>query len=237
MSHNFFLLKNLHGKRVNDYTLHLGEVKQLRFSGWKGFKLYVRDSCSILNESPIIKGIYSIGGKDGVKSWMDLEYNEELKFLKEKEIKNSLILSSNNLDRKLFKYLGNIIPQGGHLMVSYEGEQIIHTNTIKSLNIGIPPVATALGFLIFQGGFQLIKDWYLAEGGHEGPRKLWGEKAPNDTWAQTFYENTAQQILQFLDRKHNLAHKELQKSAVQRSKEILEITKKFYKGKLELQSY
>ena len=78
MSHNFFLLKNLHGKRVNDYTLHLGEVKQLRFSGWKGFKLYVRDSCSILNESPIIKGIYSIGGKDGVKSWMDLEYNEEL---------------------------------------------------------------------------------------------------------------------------------------------------------------
>ncbi len=38
-------------------------------------------------------------------------------------------------------------------MVSYEGGQIIQTNTIKSLNIGILPVATALGFLIFQGGY------------------------------------------------------------------------------------
>ena len=83
---------------------------------------------------------------------------------------------------------------------------------------------------------QLIKDWYLAEGGHEGPCKLWGEKAPNDTWAQTFYKNTAQQILQFLDRKHNLAHKELQESAIQRSRGILESIKKQYKGKLELQS-
>lgn len=233
---NFVLLKNLHGKRVNGYMLRLEEVKQLRFSGWKGFKLYVRDSCGILSESPVIKGIYSVGGKDGVKSWMDLEYYEELEFLDEKETKDILILSLNGLDRKLFKYLGNIIPPGGHLMVSYEGKQIIHTDTIKSLSIGIPPVATALGFLIFQGGFQLIKDWYLAEGGHEGPRKLWGEKAPNDTWAQTFYKNTAQQILQFLDREHNLAHKELQESAIQRSKEILEIIKKHYKGKLELQS-
>lgn len=233
---NFFLLKNLNGKRVDGYTLHLREVKQLRFSGWKGFKLYVRDSCGFLSGSPVIKGIYSVGGKDGVKAWMDLEYNEELKFLKEKEIKDNLILSSNSLDQKLFKYLGNIIPPGGHLMVSYEGEQIIHTDTIKSLNIGIPPVATALGFLIFQGGFQLIKDWYLSEGGHEGPRKLWGEKAPNDTWAQTFYKNTAQQVVQFLERKHNLAHKELQESAIQRSRGILESIKKQYKGKLELQS-
>jgi len=233
---DFFLLKNLNGKRVNGYTLHLGEVKQLRFSGWKGFKLYVRDSRGFLSGSPVIKGIYSVGGKDGVKAWMDLQYNEELKFLKEKEIKDNLILSSNSLDQKLFKYLGNIIPPGGHLMVSYEGKQIIHTDTIKSLSIGIPPVATALGFLIFQGGFQLIKDWYLAEGGHEGPRKLWGEKAPNDTWAQTFYKNTAQQVVQFLERKHNLAHKELQESAIQRSRGILESIKKHYKGKLELQS-
>ena len=184
--HNFGRLKNLHSKRVNGYTLHLGELKQLRFSGWKGFRLYIRDSSGALSEIPVIKGIYSVGGKDGVKPWMDLEYYEKLYFLAENEIKDSLILSSNRLDRKLFKYLGNIIPLGGHLMVSYEGEQIIHSNTRKSLGIGIPPAVTPLGFLIIQGGFQLIKDWYLSEGGHEGPRKLWGEKAPDDTWAKTF---------------------------------------------------
>ena len=166
-----------------------------------------------------------------MKPWMDIDYYEELEYLKEKETKNSLILSSSSLARKLFKNLGNIIPPGGHLMVSYEGEQIIHTSTAKSLNMGIPPVATALGFLIFQGGFQLIKDWYLSEGGHEGPRKLWGEKAPDDTWAKTFYEKTALQIHKYLERIENLAHKELQESAIQRSKEILEIIKKNIKAR------
>ncbi len=231
---NFVNLKSLDNKRLNSYILYLGELKQLRLSGWKGFRLYIRDSRGELSRFPVIKGIYSAGGKDGVKPWMDLEYYEELEFLDEKETRGGLILSSNRLDRKLFKYLGNIIPQGGHLMVSYEGEQIIHTNTIKSLSISIPPAATPLGFLIFQGGFQLIKDWYLSEGGYEGPRKLWGEKAPDDTWARTFYEKTAQQIHKYLKRKENLARKELQEPAIQRSKEILEIIKKHHKSKKEL---
>jgi hypothetical protein len=222
---NFDRLKKLHGNRLNGYTLNLGELKQLRLSGWKGFRLYIRDSRRILSSSPVIKGIYSVGGKDGVKPWMDLEYYEKLDFLAEKETKDGLILSSNRLDRKLFKYLGDIIPPGGHLMVSYEGEQIIHTNTAKSLSMSIPPAATPLGFLIFQGGFQFIKDWYLSEGGHEGPRKLWGEKAPDDAWAKTFYEKTAKQIYQFLGHKKNLTHEELLGPAIQRSNEILEITK------------
>jgi hypothetical protein len=37
-------------------------------------------------------------------------------------------------------------------------------------------------------GFQCLKDWYLAEGEFESPRKLWGEKALNETIAQSFYE-------------------------------------------------
>ena len=116
---SFILLKKLHEKRVNGYTLHLGELKQLRFSGWKGFRSYIRDSRGALSEIPVIKGIYSIGGRDGVKAWMDLEYYEEF---------------------------------------------------------------------------------------------------------------------EFLERKHNLAHKKLRETAIQRSKEILEIIKKHYKGKLKLQS-
>jgi hypothetical protein len=108
-------------------------------------------------------------------------------------------------------------------MVSYDGEQNIHLNTVKSLNIGIPAAATALGFLLFQGGFQLIKDWYLSEGGHEGPRKIWGEKAPDEVWARVFYQKTAQQIHQFLERIDHLTHQELVESALERSKEIMEI--------------
>jgi hypothetical protein len=209
-------------KEISGYTLHLGEVKQLRLSGWKGFKLYLRDSSGSLSENPVVKGIYSVGGKDGIKPWMDLEYSEDLIFSGSKDATNKLSLSSPPLDKKLFKHLGDAIPPGGHLMVSYEGDQKIHRDTIKSLSIGIPPSATPLGYLIFLAGFQYVKDWYLAEGGFEGPRKLWGEKAPDQAWLQDYNEKTAQQIGKFLKEKAVLTHKELEEPARQRAKDILE---------------
>ncbi len=209
---------------MDGLTLHLGEIKQLRLSGWKGFKLYLQDSQGVRSELPAIKGIYSVGGKDGVKAWMDLEYREELEFSKGENSLTSFSLSSSHIDQKLFSSLGEIIPPGGHLMVSYEGEQKIHTATLKSLISGIPAVLTPLGTLIFRAGFHYIKDWYLAEGGHEGPRKIWGEKAPDAKWVKTFLEMTAQQIESFLDKKTSLSHQELEKPARKRAQEILKIT-------------
>jgi len=50
------------------------------------------------------------------------------------------------------------------------------------------------------GGKDGVKDWYLSEGGFEGPRKLWGEKALNETFAQTFYQKTFHQIITFLEK-------------------------------------
>jgi len=233
----FFLLKSLHGKRLDNYTLHLGEIKQLKMSGWRGFKLYLQDSLGILSKNPVIRGIYSIGRKKEVKPWMDLEYHEELKFFKREEAKDKFSISSQGFGRMLFQCLGDIIPPGGHLMVSYENRQKIHINTVKSLNIGIPPVVTPLGFLIFISGFQHIKDWYLAEGGFEGPRKIWGEKAPDASWAQTFYEETAKQILQFLKRKPKPSHKELEESADRCSREALGIIKRNYRGNFNIEAY
>lgn len=216
-------LKRLQGKRLDGLTLHLAEIKQLRLSGWKGFKLYLQDSRGVRSELPVIKGIYSVGGKDGVKAWMDLEYREELDFSKGENSLTSFSLSSSHTDRKLFLHLEEFIPPGGHLMVSYEGGQKIHTTTLKSLSSGIPPVLTALGTLIFLAGFHYIKDWYLAEGGHEGPRKIWGEKAPDAKWTKIFLEMTAQQIKPFLDKKSSPSLTELEKPARKRAEEILKI--------------
>lgn len=218
-------LKNLHQKRLDTYTLYLGELRQLRKTGWRRFELFLQERGGIISELPVITGIYSMGGKDDVKPWMDVDYCDEIKFLGSKRGKKSFSLSSVGLDKGLFKYLGSIIPPGGHLMVSYEGVQKIQRETKKSLNIGIPPAATALGFLIFQSGFHYIKDWYLAEGGMEGPRKLWGEKALDDVWAKTLYKKTVHQILEFLEKEHN---NELEKSAIKRSQEILEVINKIH---------
>lgn len=217
-----FPLNKLHSQKLDGHSLHLGEVRQLRLSGWKGFKLYLRSPGGELSTFPAIKGIYSTSGKEGVKPWMDLDYREELAFSASEKDESTFSLRANKKDRILFKKLGDIIPPGGHLMVSYEGDQRIHQETIKSLSLRIPPAATPLGHLIWQAGFQFIKDWYLAEGGFEGPRKLWGEKAPDEVWEKKFSERTAQQLRDFLERKPS-SWKDLEDSARQRAKEILAI--------------
>ena len=68
---------------------------------------------------------------------------------------------------------------------------------------GFPPISTAQGKLLFHAGFRLVKDWYLAEGGHEGPRKLWGEKPLNDIESRDFDLKTFLQLLAFLSRQPN----------------------------------
>jgi hypothetical protein len=224
-----FPLKKLHGLRLKDFSLHLAEVKQLRLSGWKGFKLYLKNAAGLLSTLPMVKGIFSVGGKEGVKPWMDIEYREELQFPEPEEKFFTIVLSQNEQDMLLFKHLSGLIPPGGHLMTSYEGDQKIHLETIKSLSISIPPAATPLGYLTFMAGFQYIKDWYLAEGGFEGPRKLWGEKAPDKAWTKNFYEKTAQQMIDYLQRKPT-SFPELEESARNRAREVLKTAEKHLKS-------
>ena len=218
-------LTALHDKRLDGFKILLKEVKMLRLSGWRGFKLHLENAQGLLSLDPVIKGIYSTAGKDGVKPWMDLDYIEELDFAGEGKKEERIILNQKSLDQKLFDILAGIIPPGGHLMVSYEGEQKIHSDTRKSLNLQVPSAITPLGFLIFKAGFQLVKDWYLAEGGFEGPRKLWGEKAPDKKWEKAFLERTEQQISQFVEKKSTLASEKLVSATIQRAKAIIEIIK------------
>jgi hypothetical protein len=219
-------LTGLHDKNLDDFKLHLGEVKQLRLSGWKGFKLYLRNTLGTISSSLVVKGIYSSGGKDGIQPWMDLEYWEEVDFVEKRGHPIKFTLSSSGQDVKLFGYLGKLIPPGGHLMVSYEAEQKIHTDTVASLSLGIPAVVTPLGHLLFKQDFQYIKDWYLAEGGFEGPRKLWGEKAPDDDWRLNYLKRTALEIDTFLKKKFSSSYGDLVDPAQKRAIEIREIIQK-----------
>jgi len=222
-------LDTLNGKKLNDHGLLLGELKQLKLSSWKGFKLFLTDPAGVPSEEPVVRGIYSSGGKDGVKPWLDLEYWEEPEFSGSLGKRKKFSLSSLGLDQRLFDLLGGLIPAGGHFMVSYEGEQRIHTETAQSLSAGVPPAATPLGYLMFRSGFEYIKDWYLAEGGFEGPRKIWGEKAPDEQWAQNFYKKTADQVSQFLMKPLGSAPAALIKTARKRAKDIMNIIQKHSK--------
>lgn len=80
-------------------------------------------------------------------------------------------LDAEGLIEPLLSRLAGILPPGGSLMVEYANPR--WQETARALALGVPPAATELGFLLIRagclGGF---KDWYFAEGGWEGPRKL-----------------------------------------------------------------
>jgi hypothetical protein len=107
-------------------------------------------------------------------------------------------------------------------MVSYETDGAVHRETLRLLEAGVPPAATPLGFLLFRSGFSLVKNWYLAEGGHEGPRKLWGEKAPDPEWESTFRQRTERQLLEFLAQPVRQGLSEDEKEARRRAETILD---------------
>ena len=186
-------LQRLEGHLLKKYRLHLQRMKQLRLSGWRGFSFALKDCDGTVAKPPVVEGIYSEGGKDDVRPWMDITVIEVVEFGTGK----SLNLSQAGLMHELFQSLSTLIPPGGHLMVSYEDADPLHRETDRALSAGVPPVITPLGFLLFMSGFRLVKNWYLSEGGYEGPRKLWGEKPPDRSWSLAWDEDTARQLANF----------------------------------------
>jgi len=221
-------LESLEGKRIGGYRLRLGDLRPLRMSGWRGFTLLLEDDREPAARAPVVKGIFSAGGKDGVRPWMDIQYWELAQRTSPRGTPRiPLRLTSGGLDRKLFRVLSELIPAGGHLMVSYEDEQAIHTETMRSLHIGVPPVATRLGALLFHAGFHYVKNWYLAEGGFEGPRKLWAEKAANERAQRELLEKTAAQLRAYCARPPGTGSSGpddvLEQGAQKRARELLDI--------------
>jgi hypothetical protein len=174
--------------------------------------------------TPVLEGIHSRGGR-GVKGWIEVgDYFPIVYFEGKGPSAKTTHLSMKGLDRAIFRLLGECVPPGGHFMFAYEVpyESSFHKETQESLIKGVPPVSTAQGELLFQAGFRLVKDWYLAEGGHEGPRKLWGEKPFNDAETRNFDLKTFLQLLAFLSRQPNPAIIEQARLARRRTMTILQ---------------
>ncbi len=75
------------------------------------------------------------------------------------------------------------------------------TSTARALAAGVPPVATPLGALLFDLGCGVaFRDWYISEGGREGPRKLQGFRAASEEHARTRGLETIAALDSFLDR-------------------------------------
>lgn len=94
----------------------------------------------------------------------------------------TLDLAREEHELSLFQALSSLVPPGGHLMVEYDSPA--HEATARILSQGYPPACSPLGFRLFQVGVRSYRDWYIAEGGREGPRKLQGFKPLNEEIAR-----------------------------------------------------
>ncbi len=118
-------------------------------------------------------GIVSGGGR-GVKPWFECRFYPQVTMADG----TALDARAYGLEAPLIDRLGELVPSGGHLMVEYEspGQSMTHAELL----LRVPPAATHLGALMFHAGFRgAFKDWYISEGGHEGPRKLQANKSPD----------------------------------------------------------
>jgi hypothetical protein len=84
-------------------------------------------------------------------------------------------------------------------MIEYEspGQEETHAELL----LRVPPAATYLGAMMFRAGFRgHFKDWYISEGGHEGPRKLQANKSPNPEAAREAMTANLAELRGFLKR-------------------------------------
>jgi hypothetical protein len=223
----------LNGSGVGHYRTKI-DCKPLRTrQGWTHFSLYLEDQTRRTSSqegpnekwisTPVLEGIHSRGGR-GVTGWIEVgDYHPVIDFRGLGDPPETLVLSEGKIDQEVFNLLSGTIQPGGHLMFVYEVsfESPFHQETQEGLLRGIPPVSTPQGILLFHSGFRWVKNWYLAEGGHEGLRKLWGEKPLNEKELQRFDLLTFFQILSFLSRKPNPEFLELESKGRTRTLGIL----------------
>jgi len=142
-------------------------------TGDRWFFAGVAEHAGRCGAAPVLAGQYSRGPSPG-HNWVELSILSDR--VAHPTDGTSLPIAGTPLERKLLRLLARLVPPGGHLMVEYESPH--RRETFEGLIHGIPPVATPLGHALFQAGSgDSFKDWYYAEGGMEGPRKLQGNRA------------------------------------------------------------
>lgn len=185
------------GARYLTGVLNLEDWKSLKPSGWFGFKINWEHQADHACRPPICEGIYSRGGR-GVAPWADMAIALNLRC-------SACDFSYHITETEMIPLMSlwsRVIPWNGHISVEYESAD--HHETLMGLKLGVPPVLTPLGYAGYLGGFiGGFKDWYIAEGGHEGPRKLQMNKPLDLGHADRVYRELVTQVKQFREQARN----------------------------------
>ena len=201
--------------------LTLGPCRLLALLGPKNnvgaryFQLLLVDSAGRMAQEAVAFGLHNSGPYPGY-NWAEvIRYEPSSRFGDE-----IVDLRSAELEDSLFRALSDLVPAGGHLFVSYEGPRQKESERILSL--GYPPVTSPLGFLLFRVGCRSFRDWYISEGGREGPRKLQGFKPLNEALAGERTAALQRQVETFLAAPESPQHGPYGRTARRLGKAVLE---------------
>jgi hypothetical protein len=138
--------------------------------GARYFRCYLATEAGRTRE-PVVFGLQHSGPYPG-NNWIEIaEYRSELTLPDARVIE-----VPDSIELRIFAHLAELVPIGGHLMAEYESPA--RSLTAHALALSVPPVATPLGATLRAVGCgAAIRDWYIPEGGREGPRKLQGFRA------------------------------------------------------------
>ena len=210
-------LGNLQGKAVDSYELVVLSGIKNRFRD-SYFQVLLRNESGGVSRQPVVIGLHNQGEYPSY-NWIEISsLSSRVSFGSGEEVSDT---SLNGLTRQLLQHLADLIPLGGHMMVEYDSPE--QQDTADCLALGIPPILTPLGYMLFLIGCGAgFKDWHFAEGGSEGPRKLQGYKALNSQHAKVKIEETIKELTTFFDRLSSKDVSELERAAHDRALAILD---------------
>ena len=167
--------------------LHLGPYRLLTLLGPKNnvgsryFQLFLVDSGGHLSEEPVAFGLHNSGPYPGY-NWLEVIRYQPAPAIGGGAADLRAATPPAGLEEQLFRALSGLVPPGGHLMVEYDSPAQKESERILTLDY--PPVTSPLGYLLFRVGCRSFRDWYISEGGREGPRKLQGYKPLTEALAK-----------------------------------------------------
>lgn len=203
--------------------LPLGPYRLLALLGPKNnvgaryFQLFLVDSAGRLAEEALAFGLHNSGPYPAY-NWVEVIRYEPAPRLHGEAA--DLSASGGGLEEGLFRALSGLVPPGGHLMVEYDSPAQKESERILSLDY--PPVTSPLGYLLFRADCRSFRDWYIAEGGREGPRKLQGFKPLNEALARERTEALRRQVEAYLAGPESPRHDRYGRTARRLAKAVLE---------------
>ena len=187
-----------HGAPVgDDLTLEpwLGPANSV---GARYFRIYLQSQELGRPRDPLLLGLVNSGRYPGF-NWVEvIDYSERLLIPDGRDV-----TVPEGVLWGVLKQLASLVPAGGHLMAEYDSSG--HRMTARALAAGVPPRATPLGAAMAATGCGIaFRDWYISEGGREGPRKLQGFRALDEAHERRRGLETIDALQAFLARSDDI---------------------------------